>query len=116
LRPVTPRSAPPSDRGGSPALLGHTYASGWRREGRAPGSEEWLPYEWPADELEPTKFWLSDLPAKTPLKEHVRLANRLTLPMVRRYLQLVLLRRIGWCPLCRQRVDIATRPRGPSRT
>jgi hypothetical protein len=42
-------------------------------------------------------------------------AKRWTLPMVRKQLQLVLLRRIGMCPLCRQRVDASTRPRGPSR-
>ena len=30
-----------------------------------------------------------------------RRAKRWTLPMVRRHLQLVLLRRIGWCPLRR---------------
>jgi len=35
--------------------------------------------------------------------------------MVRRQLQLVLLRRIGSCPLCRQRINATTVPRGPSR-
>jgi len=45
------------------------------KQGRAPGPEEWLLYEWPADEAEPTKFWLSNLPANTPLKELVRLAK-----------------------------------------
>jgi len=45
------------------------------RQGRAPGAEEWLLYEWPADAPEPTKFWLSNLPAKTSLKELVRLAK-----------------------------------------
>lgn len=139
-------------------------------QGRAPGPEEWLLYEWPTEEPEPTKFWLSGLPADMPLKELVRLAKlrwrverdyldlkeeigldhfegrswrgfhhhvtlcaaahaflalsralpprrvqKWTLPMVRRQLQLVLLLRIGWCPLCRQEVDAATRPRGPSR-
>ncbi len=44
-------------------------------QGRAPGPEEWLLYEWPTDESEPTKFWLSDLPATTSLKELVRLAK-----------------------------------------
>jgi len=43
--------------------------------GRAPGPEEWLLYEWPADETKPTKFWLSNLPANTSLKELVRLAK-----------------------------------------
>jgi hypothetical protein len=120
-------------------------------QGRAPGPEEWLLYEWQADEPEPTRFWLSDLPANTPPRELVRLAKlrwrvertrssrkrsgsttsraeagaasittslytrprtrssrstkrysppraqRWTLPTVRRLLQLVLLRRIGWC-------------------
>lgn len=45
------------------------------RQGRAPGPEEWLLYEWPADKPEPTKFWLSNLSASTPLKELVRLAK-----------------------------------------
>ena len=27
--------------------------------------EEWLPIEWPEDELEPTKYWLSTMPADT---------------------------------------------------
>ncbi len=44
-------------------------------QGRAPGPEEWFLYEWPAEEAEPTKFWLSNLPAKMPLKELVRLAK-----------------------------------------
>jgi SRSO17 transposase len=29
----------------------------------APGPEEWCLIEWPADEVEPTKYWLSTLPA-----------------------------------------------------
>jgi len=44
-------------------------------QGRAPGPEEWFLYEWPIDEQEPTKFWLSNLPGDTPLKELVRLAK-----------------------------------------
>src|SRR5579883_1067535 len=43
--------------------------------GAPPGDELWLVYEWPSDEDEPTKFWLSTLPAKTPLKQLVRLAK-----------------------------------------
>jgi SRSO17 transposase len=43
--------------------------------GRAPGPEEWFLYEWPANEPAPTKFWLSNLPANTSLKELVRLAK-----------------------------------------
>jgi hypothetical protein len=44
-------------------------------QGRAPGPEEWLLYEWPTEEPEPTKFWLSNLPADTPPRELVRLAK-----------------------------------------
>lgn len=35
----------------------------------------WLICEWPAKEPEPTKYWLSNLPASTPLKELARLAK-----------------------------------------
>jgi SRSO17 transposase len=35
----------------------------------------WLICEWPSKETEPTKYWLSNLPADTPLKELVRLAK-----------------------------------------
>jgi SRSO17 transposase len=44
-------------------------------QGAPPGAEQWLLYEWPADEKEPTKFWLSSLAATTPLKQLVRLAK-----------------------------------------
>jgi SRSO17 transposase len=43
--------------------------------GAAPSDEQWLLYEWPSDEKEPTKFWLSTLPAKTPVKQLVRMAK-----------------------------------------
>ena len=35
----------------------------------------WLICEWPSKESEPTKYWLSNLGADTPLKELVRLAK-----------------------------------------
>jgi SRSO17 transposase len=35
----------------------------------------WLVCEWPAKESEPTKYWLSNLPADTELKDLVRLAK-----------------------------------------
>jgi SRSO17 transposase len=35
----------------------------------------WLICEWPSKEKEPTKYWLSNLPADTPLKALVRLAK-----------------------------------------
>jgi SRSO17 transposase len=40
-----------------------------------PHPEEWLLIEWPKSESEPTKYWLSTLPAKTPLKFLVKIAK-----------------------------------------
>jgi SRSO17 transposase len=37
--------------------------------------EEWLIAEWPSDKPEPVKYWLSTLPARTPLKTMIRLAK-----------------------------------------
>ena len=37
--------------------------------------EQWLLIEWPDGEKEPTKYFLSSLPARTPIKELVRLAK-----------------------------------------
>jgi len=42
---------------------------------KEPRPEEWLLIEWPKGESEPTKYWLSTLPAKISLKELVRLAK-----------------------------------------
>jgi SRSO17 transposase len=44
-------------------------------QGDPPGDEQWLLYEWPTEEKEPTKFWFSTLPANTSLKQLVRLAK-----------------------------------------
>ena len=44
-------------------------------QGKPPGEEQWLLYEWPADEAEPTKFWLATLPAGVSLTQLVRLAK-----------------------------------------
>jgi len=44
----------------------------WRAE---PHPEEWLLIEWPAGEKEPTKYWLSTLPADTALIELVHRAK-----------------------------------------
>ena len=44
----------------------------WRAE---PHPEEWLLIEWPSDETEPTKYWLSNLSADTPLFELVHMAK-----------------------------------------
>ena len=44
----------------------------WRSE---PHPEEWLLIEWPAGESEPTKYWLSTLPADTALVELVHMGK-----------------------------------------
>ncbi len=44
----------------------------WRAE---PHEELWLLAEWPKGAPEPTKYWLSNLPAETALKDLVRLAH-----------------------------------------
>jgi SRSO17 transposase len=49
-----------------------------RRAAHKAGEElpiRWLICEWPSNETEPTKYWLSNLPASTPLKQLVRLAK-----------------------------------------
>jgi SRSO17 transposase len=40
-----------------------------------PRAEEWLLIEWPEDDAEPLKYWLSTLPADTPLRELVATAK-----------------------------------------
>jgi SRSO17 transposase len=40
-----------------------------------PRPEEWLLIEWPKGEAQPTKYWLSTLPAETKLPDLVRLAK-----------------------------------------
>ena len=44
----------------------------WRSKLR---DEEWLLVEWPTDAKEPTKYWLSTLPADTPLRRLVYVAK-----------------------------------------
>jgi SRSO17 transposase len=49
-----------------------------RRAAHKNGEElpvRWLICEWPSREAEPTKYWLSNLPADSPLKQLVRLAK-----------------------------------------
>ena len=41
-----------------------------------PRPEEWLLIEWPKQEAEPTKYWLSTLPASTNLSDLVRVAKQ----------------------------------------
>jgi SRSO17 transposase len=45
----------------------------WRAE---PHAEEWLLIEWPKEEAEPAKYWLSTLSAKTKLKDLVAIAKQ----------------------------------------
>jgi SRSO17 transposase len=45
----------------------------WKAE---PHPEEWLLIEWPKDAAEPTKYWLSTLPADTKIKDLVALAKQ----------------------------------------
>ena len=40
-----------------------------------PHAEEWLLIEWPREEKEPTKYWISTLPASTKFKELVKTAK-----------------------------------------
>jgi SRSO17 transposase len=40
-----------------------------------PHAEEWLLMEWPPGEAEPTKYWISTLPADTRLKDLVKMAK-----------------------------------------
>jgi SRSO17 transposase len=42
----------------------------------APHAEEWLLIEWPKTEAEPTKYWLSNLPANTRLQDLVAIAKQ----------------------------------------
>jgi SRSO17 transposase len=45
----------------------------WKAE---PHAEEWLLIEWPRQEPEPTKYWLSTVPAQIPLTNLVKLAKQ----------------------------------------
>ncbi len=49
------------------------HRDNWRAE---PHPEEWLLMEWPEGEAEPTKYWLSTLPAATKLKDLVAIAKQ----------------------------------------
>ena len=45
----------------------------WRSE---PHPEQWLLIEWPKTEKEPTKYWLSNLPESSPLRQLVALGTQ----------------------------------------
>ncbi len=68
--------------GGQPATFalplcggaGAPGPSGCKKTG--PAAEEWLLVEWPRGEVEPSKYWLSTLPADTRLQDLVKLAKQ----------------------------------------
>jgi len=49
--------------------------TGWREGSEVPPREEWLIAEWPDGHEEPTDYWISNLPADTPLERLARLAR-----------------------------------------
>jgi len=51
------------------------HRSGWREGSEGPPREEWLIAEWPEGEDGPTDYWISNLPADTPLERLARLAR-----------------------------------------
>jgi len=53
----------------------HVRPVGSRRNAGGERPERWLLAEWPADAEEPVKYWLSDLPADTPIGRLVRLGK-----------------------------------------
>jgi SRSO17 transposase len=67
-------------RDGSNDALASRFAAARVRPARAdfrqaePNDREWLLIEWPKDEAEPTKYWLSNLPEDTPLEALVDMA------------------------------------------
>jgi SRSO17 transposase len=51
------------------------HRNGWREGAEGPPREEWLIAEWPEGEDGPTDYWISNLPADTPLERLARLAR-----------------------------------------
>ena len=49
--------------------------TGWLSGAEVPPREEWLIAEWPDGHQEPTDYWISNLPADTPLEQLARLAR-----------------------------------------
>jgi SRSO17 transposase len=47
----------------------------WGNGAEAQPREEWLIYEWPEGQEQPTDYWISNLPAETPPEKLVRLAR-----------------------------------------
>jgi hypothetical protein len=82
-RTVTFRDGPDGEPVTSKFIFVRVHAAhGWRddqrkwREGaEVPPREEWLIAEWPDGHDEPTDYWISNLPADTPLERLTRLAR-----------------------------------------
>jgi len=49
--------------------------TGWLSGAEVPPREEWLIAEWPDGHQEPSDYWISNLPADTPLEQLARLAR-----------------------------------------
>src|ERR1019366_151604 len=49
--------------------------TGWLPGAEVPPREEWLIAEWPEGHDQPTDYWISNLPADTPLEQLARLAR-----------------------------------------
>jgi SRSO17 transposase len=49
--------------------------TGWLQGAEVPPREEWLIAEWPEGHDQPTDYWISNLPADTPLEQLARLAR-----------------------------------------
>jgi SRSO17 transposase len=68
-------------REGTNRALSSRFAATWVRcvsreaQARELCDEQWLLIEWPKAKVEPSKYFLSTLPADTPVKELVRLAK-----------------------------------------
>jgi SRSO17 transposase len=65
-------------RGRFPALRVRPAGVTPRRQARQDGTElpvHWLLVEWPTGNAAPVKYWLSNLPERTPIVELVRLAR-----------------------------------------
>jgi SRSO17 transposase len=80
---VTFRDGPDGEPVTSKFIFARVHAAhGWREDQRkwregaeVPPREEWLIAEWPDGHDEPTDYWISNLPADTPLERLTRLAR-----------------------------------------
>jgi SRSO17 transposase len=85
LRTVTFRDGPDGEPVTSTFIFARVHAAhgwredarwtGWREGSEVPPREEWLIAEWPDGHDEPSDYWISNLPADTPLEQLARLAR-----------------------------------------